>query len=31
MMLRREDYKDVQEWIDDLLNMLKEFIAQVGQ
>ena len=31
MMLCREDYKDVQEWIDDLLNMLKEFIAQVGQ
>ena len=31
MMLCRENYKNVQEWIDDLLNMLKEFIAQVGQ
>lgn len=29
MILHREDYKSVQEWIDDLLNLLKEFIAKV--
>lgn len=29
MILCREDYNDVQDWIDDLLNILKEFIAKV--
>jgi len=31
MILCREDYHDVQEWIDDLLNLLKEFVAKIGQ
>ena len=30
MILCREDYADVQEWIDDLLTLLKEFIAKFG-
>ena len=29
MILHRENYKDVQEWIDDLLNLLKEFRAKI--
>lgn len=29
MILRREEYQDVQEWIDDLLAVLKEFMAKI--
>jgi 5-methylthioribose kinase len=29
MILCREQYNNVQEWIDDLLNLLKEFISKV--
>lgn len=28
MIIHREEYADIQEWIDELLTMLKEFIAQ---
>ena len=30
MMLRREQYQNVQEWIEDLLAMLKEYIKQMN-
>lgn len=30
MMLRREEYQNVEEWIEDLLSMLKEFRAKVS-
>ena len=31
MILKRETYNDVQEWIDEMLNILKEFIAKFSQ
>lgn len=31
MILGRENYADIQEWIDDLLSMLKAFMQQVGK
>ena len=31
MILCREDYSNVQEWIDDLLDLLKEFVAKFGK
>ena len=30
MILRREEYRNAQEWIDDLLELMKEFIAKFG-
>ena len=31
MILCRGDYANIQEWIDDLLNLLKEFVAKFGK
>ena len=30
MILHRDEYKNVQEWIEDLLDMLKEFMVKIN-